>query len=127
MPVPLVGIAVTAAAKLAAKKLAQNATKKAATAAVRARANSAAAAKAVAPKKSTRPVKYAKRVYRPGEKIKVDSNPAPVRKVVPAIPLGRGTANVTRKVTKVRSTLANGRKTNPVLKISGTRTTNPNK
>ena len=51
MPVPLVGIAVAAAARLAAKKLAQEAVKKTAkSAAGRARSNSAAAAKAVAPK-----------------------------------------------------------------------------
>jgi hypothetical protein len=51
MVLPLVGIAVATAARLAAKKLAQEAVKKTAKSATsRARSNSAAAAKAVAPK-----------------------------------------------------------------------------
>ena len=61
MPAPLVGIAVAAAARLAAKKFAQQGAKKVAqTAAARTRSNSAAAAKAVAPKKTMGPVKVLK-------------------------------------------------------------------
>lgn len=50
-------------------------------AAKRARSNSAAAAKAVAPKKPKGPFKAAKRVIRPGQTIKINTNPKPV--VVP--------------------------------------------
>ena len=53
MPAPLVGAAITAAARLAAKKLAQQGAKKVAkTATSRARSNSAAASKIAAPKSS---------------------------------------------------------------------------
>jgi hypothetical protein len=82
MPAPLVGIAVAAAARMAAKKLAQQGAKKVAkTATSRARSNSAAAAKAVAPKKRSvkklSPVKVLEPIKRPGP-VKINTNPKPV-------------------------------------------------
>jgi hypothetical protein len=90
MPAPLVGLAVGAAARAIAKKVASNAVKSGTT---RARLNSAEAAKAIAPKKSNAPVKIAKRVTLPGQPIKINTNPKPV--VVPAIPLPRSTGGIT--------------------------------
>ncbi len=82
MPAPLVGLAVAAAAKLAAKKLAQQGAKKVAkAAATRARSNSSAAAKAVAPSKRKGPIKTAKLVAPRKTStgaIKINTNPKPV-------------------------------------------------
>jgi len=84
MPAPLVGIAVATAARLAAKKLAQQGAKKVAkTAASRARANSAAATKAT---KTTKTVISSKSGIKKaphamvGQTIKISSDPT--RKVI---------------------------------------------
>ncbi len=84
MPAPLVGIAIATAAKMAAKKLAQQGAKKVAkTATSRARSNSAAAAKAVAakkpkgPVKKLSPVKVLEPIKRPGP-VKINTNPVTV-------------------------------------------------
>ena len=105
MPAPLVGIAVAAAARLAAKKLAQQGAKKVAkTATTRARANSASAAKAVAPKKPKGKLVPAKKTSTGA--IKINTNPKPVERSVKVVNpstlrnVKNRTANVTARMRK---------------------------